>query len=61
MTHAQQRLIAICDDLMRAIHQARDHTRPFSAGTALDLIDRVLDTRNQIKNAQPETTNTKTK
>ena len=58
MNHAQQRLVVICDDLLRAISEHRRIKGISAAAETSALIDRVLDIRNAIKQSpQPQPTN----
>lgn len=50
MSHTSESLVAICDDLLRAISAGRKLDAP----EASKLIDRVLDIRNRISPPKPQ-------
>lgn len=56
MTHAENRLIAICDDLMAITTDLRRTMRregtPIYTADVRAILDRILDTRNQISPPQ---------
>lgn len=67
MNHAEHRLIAICDDLLKCVVIAGPlgpcappiPAPPIPAPEAQALIDRILDIRNAIKQASQPQTNPK--
>jgi len=63
MTHAEERLLKICDDLLACCGElravAQKAGQPWPNGEAKALINRLLDTRNVISPPKPITTNTK--